>query len=78
MRRQQDTPTVSPPPALRTPEAASYLNIQPTTLEQWRWNGKGPRFVKIGRSVRYRIIDLDAFLADRVFNSTTEAQAAEV
>jgi len=72
------TPLVSPPPtaALKTPDAASYLNVQPTTLEQWRWNGKGPRFVKIGRSVRYRQVDLDSFLEARVFSSTTEAQAA--
>lgn len=66
-------PTVSPPPALRTPEAAAYLNVQPATLEQWRWNGRGPRFAKIGRSVRYRLADLEAFLEERVFRSTTEA-----
>lgn len=62
--------------AMKTPEAATYLNVQPATLEQWRWNGRGPRFVKIGRSVRYRIADLEAFLDSRVFASTTEAQAA--
>jgi len=68
--------TVSSQQALRTPEAAIYLNVKPATLEMWRWNGRGPRFVKIGRSVRYRQSDLDAFLAERVFTSTTEAQAA--
>lgn len=81
MVKSQDTPTVSPPTpavshALRTPEAAAYLNVQPATLEQWRWNGRGPRFCKIGRSCRYRQSDLDAFLDERVFSSTTEAQAA--
>jgi excisionase family DNA binding protein len=64
------------PAVLTTPEAASYLHIQPTTLEQWRWNGRGPRFIKMGRSVRYRIADLDAFTEARVFGSTTEAQTA--
>ena len=62
--------------ALTTPEAAVYLNIKPATLEQWRWNGRGPRFCKIGRSCRYRMEDLDKFLTDRSFTSTTEAQAA--
>lgn len=62
--------------ALTTQEAAAYLNIKPTTLEQWRWNGKGPRFCKIGRSCRYRQADLDAFLGARVFSSTSEAQVA--
>jgi excisionase family DNA binding protein len=62
---------------LTTTEAANYLNMKPSTLEQWRWNGRGPRFCKIGRSCRYRRDDLDAFLDARVFNNTTEAQAAE-
>lgn len=60
---------------LTTPEAARYLNFEVSTLEQWRWNGRGPRFVKIGRHVRYRLSDLDAFIEERVFTSTTEAQA---
>lgn len=75
----KNRPTVVPSPeasTLTTPEAAAYLNIKPATLEQWRWNGRGPRFCKISRSVRYRKIDLDAFLEERVFSSTTEAQAA--
>lgn len=67
---------MSSPPVKNTKEAAAYLNLRPTTLDQWRWSGRGPRFVKIGRSVRYRIADLDAFLAERVYTSTTEAQAA--
>lgn len=73
---KERNPEVSPSPALRTTEAAAYLNLQPATLEQWRWNGKGPSFIKLGRSVRYRQSDLDAFLEARVFTSTTEAQAA--
>ena len=74
MQTQHD-PT-HPPAALKTPTAAAYLNIQPATLEQWRWNGKGPRYVKIGRAVRYRICDLDAFLDLNVFSNTTEYQTA--
>lgn len=88
----EEQPTVSPSPAspshpvgqtnryiaavFKTPEAAAYLDVKPATLEQWRWNGRGPRFCKIGRSCRYRQADLDAFLSERVFSSTTEAQAA--
>lgn len=78
---QSQHTTITPPtpaasPTLKTPEAAAYLNVQPATLEQWRWNGRGPKFCKIGRSCRYRLADLDAFLEERVFSSTTEAQAA--
>ena len=70
--------TTAPPPILTTPQAALFLNLKPATLEQWRWNGRGPRFIKIGRSCRYRISDLEAFLESRVFSSTTEAQNGEV
>ena len=73
---EQYTATPLPSPNLKTSEAAAYLNVEPTTLEQWRWNGRGPRFVKISRAVRYRLSDLDAFLEARVFSSTTEAQRA--
>ena len=78
MLKGQDTHTTSAPPSpalLTTREAAVYLRIQPATMEQHRWNGRGPRFVKLGRSVRYRQSDLDAFLDARVFTSTTEAQS---
>lgn len=61
---------------LKTEEAAAFLKVKPATLEQWRWNGKGPQFIKMGRSVRYRKFDLDAFIEARVFGSTTEAQVA--
>jgi predicted DNA-binding transcriptional regulator AlpA len=43
---------------LKTKEAADFLNLAETTLEKWRWSGHGPRFVKMGRSVRYSKKDL--------------------
>jgi len=64
----------APTPNLNTKEAAKFLNIKPATLDQHRWRGTGPRFVKIGRCVRYRMADLDAFLTEQTFSSTTEAQ----
>jgi hypothetical protein len=35
--------------------------ISPRTLEQWRWQGRGPRFLKIGGRVVYRLSDIEAF-----------------
>ena len=64
----------TPSPNLTTSEAAHFLHVQPATLEQWRWNGRGPNFVKIGRVCRYRLQDLEAFLEARIFSSTTAAQ----
>ena len=36
-----------------------FLSLKPTTLNQWRWSGKGPKYVRIGeRTIRYRHQDL--------------------
>ncbi|MDG4825674.1 helix-turn-helix domain-containing protein [Asanoa sp. WMMD1127] len=48
---------------LGTPaEVAEYLRKPVRTLEQWRYVGTGPKFVKAGRDVRYRWSDVDAWL----------------
>jgi len=47
---------------LTTPQAADYLGLSTHTLNRWRWDGRGPRFVKLGKSVRYRQGDLDEFI----------------
>ncbi len=45
-----------------TPEDLAKRWCVPTcTLEQWRWTGKGPQFVKIGRRVRYVLEDIESF-----------------
>jgi predicted site-specific integrase-resolvase len=44
-----------------TKEVATRFRIKETTLEQWRWNGKGPKYTKLGRCVRYRDEDLEEF-----------------
>jgi excisionase family DNA binding protein len=41
------------------------LGISPVTATKWRARSGGPPFIKIGRLVRYRRTDLDAWLAAR-------------
>lgn len=48
---------------LTTHEAAPYLGVKSSTLCHWRWEKTGPRYLKVGRAVRYRKEDLDAWLA---------------
>lgn len=43
-------------------EAASLLGLSVKTLRAWRCHGRGPRFVKFGRAVRYLRSDLDEFI----------------
>lgn len=47
---------------LTSAEAAVYLGLRPQTLAIWRMNRKGPRFVRLNRSVRYRLADLAAYV----------------
>jgi predicted site-specific integrase-resolvase len=57
-------------------EAADKLGVAVSTLDQWRWQGRGPLFVKVGRLIRYREEDLEAFGISQTFSSTTAAQQA--
>lgn len=58
-----------------TKEAARYLNLSYRTLEDWRLNGFGPPFIRIGRRAMYRKCDLDLFIASRTFRHTGEAKS---
>lgn len=42
--------------------AAEYLGIKIQTLANWRVEGRGPKFYRVGRLVRYRIEDLEAWI----------------
>ncbi len=45
---------------LTTIALADRWDTSPRTLEQWRYLGRGPRYVKIGHLVRYRLEDVEA------------------
>ncbi len=48
---------------LRTPdEVAAYLHVPTKTLAQWRYKRTGPTYQRVGRVIRYRIADVDAWL----------------
>ncbi len=42
--------------------AAEILDVSIKTLQGWRWAGRGPRYYKIGRLVKYRLEDLKEFV----------------
>lgn len=50
---------------LCTKIAARVIGVDPRTMEQWRYQGKGPAYLKIQRQVRYLRDDLDAWLSGR-------------
>jgi excisionase family DNA binding protein len=55
---------------LKDHETAGYLKVPVGTLANWRYQGKGPRFIKVGRHVRYRRSDVEAWLELHVRDST--------
>ena len=65
-----------PAPLQNEKQAAEWLGLSVRWLQESRVTGEGPPFLKIGRSVRYRIEDLDAWSRERLHRSTSEYQAA--
>ena len=53
---------------LLTPEeTANFLNISVKLLNEWRYNQKvNLPYLKIGRLVRYRLVDLEEWLAQNL------------
>jgi helix-turn-helix protein len=52
-------------------QLATRWHLSPRTLEQWRWLGKGPRFLKIGARVLYDERDVETFEAGQVCQNTS-------
>lgn len=46
-------------------EVADFLRKPERTLQQWRYLGIGPKYVKVGRDVRYRWEDVEKWLDDQ-------------
>jgi predicted DNA-binding transcriptional regulator AlpA len=53
---------------------AKILGLSKSALNKWRVYGKGPKWVRLGRRVRYLEDDLNAWLAENRRSSTSETQ----
>jgi predicted DNA-binding transcriptional regulator AlpA len=60
-----------PPIFIDTAEAARLLALSASHLEKLRFyrDPKGPPYVRLGRVIRYRLADLEAWAAARVRES---------
>ncbi len=56
-------------------QLAERWNISPRTLERWRWIGEGPRYLKIGGRVVYRLTDIETYEAAQL--RLAESETAE-
>ncbi len=58
-------------------DAGKYLGgerhpVSERTLQRWRLEGVGPKFLKLGRLVRYRKSDLDSWSDAQLRASTSQ------
>jgi predicted DNA-binding transcriptional regulator AlpA len=59
-------------PLLHPRAAAKILNVSMSWLAKARLSGDGPRYVKIGRAVRYLESSLREYIKGRTRGSTSE------
>ena len=58
---------------LTTKEAANFLRIPARTLENWRCNQRYDLpYVKLGRIIRYRMVDLENWVQGRLVTNSFE------
>jgi hypothetical protein len=55
---------------LNQAQLAERWNLSPRTLEQWRWQGKGPRYLKIGNRINYPLAEAEAVEAASLHANT--------
>jgi excisionase family DNA binding protein len=51
--------------ALLSQQLADYLGVPLASVYRWRYEGTGPRGIKVGKHVRYRRRDVEAWLETR-------------
>ena len=53
-------------------QVATMLSITQQTLRNWRQQNKGPKYVKVGGSIRYRYTDVELYLEKNAVETTGE------
>jgi excisionase family DNA binding protein len=51
-------------------ELSARLQIPVQTIYVWNYTGKGPKYLKVGRHIRYRVADVEAWEKTRVVDRT--------
>jgi predicted DNA-binding transcriptional regulator AlpA len=57
---------------LTPPALAGQLDVTERTLSEWRITGRGPAFIRLGKTVRYRSAAVEAWLLSQEHRSTSE------
>ncbi len=62
---------------LKEGEAAQRLTCKQSALRRMRREGRGPRFVRVGRLIRYRLSDLENFIEQNSYPKKEERKLGE-
>jgi excisionase family DNA binding protein len=57
---------------LTTDQLAALCGLSPRTLEKLRVTGGGPIFIRLGRAIRYRREDIEAWIRGHSRRNTSE------
>lgn len=68
---------IHPLSTLDRAELAGIIGVSIRTLARWAKNGGGPKFFKIGGIVKYRIRDVDEWMAENSFTKDSEYYVKE-
>lgn len=49
--------------ALSAAQVAERLQVSVRTVDRWRYKGIGPPCFKIGKHIRYAVVDLESWIA---------------
>ena len=50
---------------ISTEELSELLDIPAPSIATWRFRGEGPKYLKLGRHVRYDVSDVEQWLRER-------------
>ncbi len=58
-------------------ELSRRWSLSPRTLERWRWQNIGPRYLKVGGRVIYRLEDIESYESENMFEASAAISDGE-
>jgi len=58
-------------------QAAAFLGVKPATLAMWRYQGRGPKYFKVGRSCFYRESEIEAWLDEQAIGPVPKTTTSD-
>jgi predicted DNA-binding transcriptional regulator AlpA len=72
----QQSTSITLPLLLTQKDLAKYLCKSEAWCERARWAGDGPKFIKLGRHIRYKADDVAAWIESCSGNTSTSMEAS--